>query len=67
MAVDALKHMAPSHNFSLEVVDIDADPILFNKYWDAVPVVRVDGKDVFDARDVTFGPSFAKRLEKLVA
>ena len=30
----------------LEVVDIEGDPALYNSYWDRVPVVVVEGREV---------------------
>jgi hypothetical protein len=35
--------------FSLEVVDIESDKGLLDRYWDRVPVVAVDGKEVAGA------------------
>ncbi|MDV3243825.1 MAG: glutaredoxin family protein [Nitrososphaerales archaeon] len=35
---------------ALTVVNIDEDSVLHDKYWLRVPVVRVEGEDVFEAR-----------------
>ena len=32
--------------FDVDFVDISADPVLYNRYRDRVPVVAVDGKEV---------------------
>ena len=34
-------------NFALDVIDIDADPGLHDRYDDRVPVVAIDGNEVF--------------------
>jgi Glutaredoxin-like domain (DUF836) len=34
----------------LRILDIDEDPALRDKYWLTIPVVRLGGVDVFDAR-----------------
>jgi glutaredoxin len=35
--------------FEIEVVDIESDPALYDRYRDRVPVVAVDGKEVAEA------------------
>jgi len=35
---------------SLKVVNIDEDSTLHDTYWFRVPVVRIQGKDVFEAK-----------------
>lgn len=32
--------------FEVDFVDIRADPVVYDRYWDRVPVVAVDGKEV---------------------
>jgi glutaredoxin len=32
--------------FEVDFVDICADPAVYNRYWDRVPVVAVDGNEV---------------------
>ena len=34
----------------LTVVDVETDPTVHDKYWLRVPVVAVDGKDIFEAK-----------------
>ncbi len=45
--LDEARRRAP---FSLDVVDIDADPALRNLYNDEVPVIDIDGKKAFKYR-----------------
>ncbi len=35
---------------SLKVVNIDEDPALHDAYWHRIPVVRIKGEDVFEAK-----------------
>jgi glutaredoxin len=45
--LDAVRATEP---FELAVIDIDGDPALVARYTDEVPVVAVDGRDVFRYR-----------------
>ena len=38
------------YGLQVEVVDIDADPVLREQYTECVPVVRIDGVDRFRGR-----------------
>lgn len=40
-------------DFSWEAVDIGADPDLVRRYWDRVPVVALEGREIIAA---PFGP-----------
>jgi hypothetical protein len=44
-----LRKLRREIRFTLEVVDIESDDGLFDRYWDKVPVVAVDGKEVAGA------------------
>jgi len=56
-----LRKLQREIRFSLEVVDIESDKELFDRYWDRVPVVAVDGKEVAGA------PIDARRLRAAIA
>ncbi|MGH3100875.1 MAG: glutaredoxin family protein, partial [Thermoleophilia bacterium] len=43
-----LRQEQPAAGFRLELVDIDHDPALANRYGVRVPVVAVDGEDLFE-------------------
>ncbi len=46
-AAEVLSRIREKIHFQLTLVDIAAaDPAIFNRYWDRVPVVAVDGKEV---------------------
>ncbi|MGP8124291.1 MAG: glutaredoxin family protein [Nitrososphaerales archaeon] len=51
---------------SLTVVDIDEDKALYERYWLRVPVVRVDGEDVFEAMMMDQKGEWKKRLAQLL-
>jgi hypothetical protein len=44
-----LRKLQREIRFALEVVDIESDAGLFDRYWDRVPVVAVDGREVAEA------------------
>jgi len=45
-AEEVLRQLGRKICFDLELVDIERDPELRSRYWDRVPVVAVDGKEV---------------------
>ncbi len=45
-AEEMLRRMRKEIPFELELVDIEGDEALYSHYWDRVPVVAVDGKEV---------------------
>ena len=44
--VAALTALQPQHGFSLEVVDVDADPALDARYDLLVPVLTMNGSEI---------------------
>jgi len=50
----------------LKVVNIDEDSVLYDKYWLRVPVVRIEGKDVFEAKMIDFKGEWKKKLSRLL-
>ena len=44
----ALEHVRATRPFALEEVDIDADDDLFKRYLERIPVVALDGAELFD-------------------
>ncbi len=60
-AEGVLRRLQREIQFSLEVVDIESDKRIFDRYWDKVPVVAVDGKEVAGA------PIDARRLRAVIA
>src|SRR5690349_16579185 len=46
-ALDLLKDYRRRYRFTIREVDIDADPVLAERYGTTVPVVAVAGKDRF--------------------
>ena len=50
----------------LAVVDIDEDSVLHDKYWLRVPVVRVEGEDVFEAKMMDQEGEWKNRLAHIL-
>jgi glutaredoxin len=44
----ALERVRADHPFRLEEIDIEADDELFKRYLERIPVVAVDGEELFD-------------------
>ena len=44
----ALERVRATRPFTLEEVDIDADDDLFKRYLERIPVVALDGAELFD-------------------
>ncbi len=44
----ALERVRATHPFALEEVDIEADDALFLRYLERIPVVALDGAELFD-------------------
>lgn len=65
-AVDTLREQLISHAFDLEIMDISKDQSLFEKYFLKIPVVRLDGKDVFVAEQIALSDDCRRNLENLV-
>lgn len=66
-AIDTLKALEEGHPFKLTVLSIENDPILFKEYFLKVPVVRLDGKDIFEAEDIARKEDCKQKLEALVS
>ena len=60
-AEGVLRELQQEIRFTLEVVDIESDKLLYDRYWDRVPVVAVEGKEVGGA------PLDARRLRAALA
>ena len=50
MVKEQLAELQPGHDFTWREIDIDADPELWQKYNDEVPVVFIDGRKAFKYR-----------------
>lgn len=51
---------------SLKVVNIDEDSVLHDRYWLRVPVVMVEGEEVFEAMMMDQGGEWKERLARLL-
>ena len=59
--IQDLKELKSKYDFELETLDIMKDASLFDKYWVRIPVIRLDGKDVYEVEEIA-RPK--ERLEK---
>jgi glutaredoxin len=44
----ALQRVRAAHPFQLEEIDIEADDALFKRYLERIPVVALDGEELFE-------------------
>jgi CO dehydrogenase nickel-insertion accessory protein CooC1 len=65
-AVEAEVRSITSAAKSIVVVDIDEDSGLHGRYWLRVPVVRVGGEDVFEAKMMDREGEWKKSLARLL-
>ena len=47
-AREALRRVQASHPFHLEEIDIESDDALFKRYLERIPVVALDGDELFE-------------------
>ncbi len=47
-ALDVLRDLQSEHSFSLDVVDIEGDDVLHARYLERIPVIALDGEDLYD-------------------
>lgn len=50
MAKDVLEAVRAEVPFALELVDIDTDPVLVERYGMEIPVITIDGRKAFKYR-----------------
>ena len=64
--IETLSSLTSRYHLQVSVVDIDDDPKLHDRFWDTIPAVQIDGKVVFDARDMGGEVGYAVILERLL-
>jgi glutaredoxin len=45
-AESAIREVQKTIEFDLEIVDIEGDAAAYDRYWDRIPVIVVEGKEV---------------------
>ncbi|MDA4116742.1 MAG: glutaredoxin family protein [Thaumarchaeota archaeon] len=65
--VEALNSLSSRYELEVKVVDIANDAGLNEKYLLDIPVVQIDGRDVFDAKDMVKNTDYATLLERAVS
>lgn len=53
-------------SFEVRVIDILNDQALFRRYFLEIPVIRLDGRDVFTAEDLALQSDCERNLKDLV-
>jgi glutaredoxin len=61
-----LNSLSARFGLQVMVVDINDDPRHHDKYLLTIPVVQINGEDIFDARDMAGDESDATALEQLL-
>lgn len=64
---ESVLSLSTRYGFGVRVLDISDDAALHDKYYLTIPVVLVDGREVFDARDIGRNRKFTERLEPLLS
>ena len=62
--IGALEELAQRYDIEVRTIDISRDAKLTNKYFLEIPVVQVEGRDVFTGRDMTVDSAFVSKLER---
>ena len=65
-AIDILRGLSSGDKFVLEIIQITTNKELFDKYFLTIPVVRLDGKDLFNAEDIGLPEECRAKLTKMV-
>ena len=65
-AIGILQSFRSEHSFDFSILFIEDDSSLFDRYWIKVPVVRLNGTDVYEAEDLAQPVECKAKLEKLV-
>jgi glutaredoxin len=57
-----LREALAGHHVRLDEVDVTLDPVLERRYGERIPVVAVDGEELFEY--LVDGPALAERLRR---
>ncbi|HEY5142777.1 MAG TPA: glutaredoxin family protein [Solirubrobacteraceae bacterium] len=47
-ALAVIGRVGATHDFSLQLVDIERDPVLHARYLERIPVIALDGEELYD-------------------
>jgi len=48
VALGDLRELRSEQDFSLDVVDIESDDVLHTRYLERIPVIALDGRELYD-------------------
>jgi len=64
--IETLNSLSARFDLQVTVVDINDDPSLHDRYLLTIPVVQINGEEVFDANDMGGDAGDAMVLERLL-
>lgn len=65
-AIENLQSFSKTRTFELEIVDITKNDELFKTYMLKIPVIQLDGKDVFVVEEIALAQDSKAKLQNLV-
>jgi hypothetical protein len=65
--VSGLRSLSSRYGFEVRVLDISEDRELHDAYYLRIPVVKVEGKEVFEAKDMDHPRDCEAELERRLA
>jgi glutaredoxin len=66
MAIETLRDLSTYNSFELEIIDITKDKEVFEKYALKIPVVALDGKEMFEVEEIALADECKRNLTNLV-
>ncbi|MGI0078758.1 MAG: glutaredoxin family protein [Nitrososphaerales archaeon] len=66
-AIQILESLRTRASFELEILYIEDDESLHDSYWLKIPVVRLDGKDIYEAEDIALPSECKEKLERVLS
>jgi len=64
--IEDFHELSSKYLFDLEVLDILDDQSLFDKYLLKIPVVRLNGEDIFEVEEIAIPKERKKKLESML-
>ena len=65
-AIKTLMEISRDKNLVVRIVDIQSDQHLFLRYFLEIPVIQLDGRDVFKAEDLALKSDCERNVRNLV-
>ena len=65
-AIDVLKDLSEEYGLQLEIIDIRDNDALYKEFFLRIPVIKIDGKIVFEASNVAHPDDYRTNLVRIV-